>query len=861
MLSNEIRKKFLQFFKEKNHAIIPSSPVIPADDPTLLFINAGMNQFKDVFLGEAKRDYNRAASCQKCIRVGGKHNDLENVGHTSRHLTFFEMLGNFSFGDYFKKEAISFAWEVATEIFELDPQKIYATVFKTDDEAHSLWESYLPQNRIVRLGEKDNFWQMGETGPCGPCSELLYDRGDKFSSAKSPLDDIEGERFFEFWNLVFMEQNRHEDKTITPLPNKNIDTGMGLERLVSLKMGVDNIFETDIFSAFIKEIEDLSKVKYQKNDPLAASFHVIADHLRCLSFAIADGVQPSNTDRGYVLRKILRRAVRYGRMLGLDKPFMASLVPTLGKLMPSYQEVTDAQSRIEEILTLEEESFIRTLQRGGNLLQKVIDTAQSEKRPILGKEAFKLKDTYGFPIEEILLIAKDQHLSIDLKEFYILEEEAKERSKKSKKAHLQTLSDTLFSDFAKTPFVGYDTLECETKILKMIQNDQFIDSLDNEGILILEKTPFYAEMGGQVGDTGTIVMGHSVFEVTDTIYPYTGVVAHIGQVKKGSFKTGQTVLAKVDKEKRALIQNNHTATHLLHFALCKILGEHIHQAGSLVDDKRLRFDFTHHKALTREQIQEIEKLVNEYVRSNKNVETYQLDFEEAQKRKEIKQIFGEKYGDVVRVVDVSASKELCGGTHTSCLGSISLCKITKETSIAKGIRRIEMVTGIEAENYILQEEDLLDQLAKVCDTSISNLQEKIENLLQTNKALLTEKKSLRKNALLSMAESFSEKGEQLFEIVDLEKEEIMTLSEILLKKRPSSFLCFAVKKEGLCQIYIFVPDVLIKKGISAQDLIKKIGPIIGGGGGGKKHFAQAGGKNPDQLEKAFLEIKSQIQSV
>lgn len=871
MISNEIRKKFLEYFKSKGHIIVPSSPVIPHDDPTLLFINAGMNQFKDVFLGKAKRDYTKATSSQKCIRVGGKHNDLENVGHTSRHLTFFEMLGNFSFGDYFKKEAIDFAWEASTTIFELDENKIYASVFEKDDEAYELWKKYLPSKQIVRLSEKDNFWQMGETGPCGPCSELLYDRGEAFSKASSPLEDFEGERFFEFWNLVFMEFNRNEDGSLISLPQKNIDTGMGLERLISLKMGVDDLFQTDILGGLIRKTSEISGVKYNRKDKHAPSFHVIADHLRCLSFAIADGVMPSNTDRGYVLRKLLRRAVRYGRGIGLNNPFLASLVPTLAELMEDHEELRLSKSRIEEILTIEEEAFIRTLQRGGNLLNKVIDTAHEEKRGILGEEAFKLKDTYGFPIEEILLLAKDQKLSVELDDYYVLEEEAKEKSKKAKKSHLQQVSKTLFSDFAKshskTSFVGFDQFECSSKVIAIVANDQFVDLLDpsseEDAVILLEKTPFYAEMGGQVGDTGIIQTESGLFEVTDCLYPFTGVVAHIGRIKEGMIKKDELAKAKINQERRQLIQNNHSATHLLHFALEHFIGKHIKQAGSLVDEKKLRFDFTHHKALTKEDIKDIELFINQQVRKDQKVATSEISFEMASKDKSIKQIFGEKYGDTVRVVEMGVSKELCGGTHTTNTGVIGLCKITKETSIAKGIRRIEMVTGKKAEEFVYHKEDLISSIESLCNSPSSKLLATIHELLEKNKELSRENKAFKKENLSSLAEELYKgisSDFSLFQVVDLEKEEIMSLSEILLKKNSSLFLCLASKSNSACQLYIFLSDDLVQKGLSAQDLIKKVGPLINGGGGGKKNFAQAGGKNPSGLENAFEQLKNLLSS-
>jgi len=513
MLSQEIRKKFLAYFKDKGHSLIPSAPTVPHDDPTLLFINAGMNQFKDVFLGKSERDYTRATSSQKCIRVGGKHNDLDNVGHTSRHMTFFEMLGNFSFGGYFKKEAIAYAWEVSTEIFKFDPKRIWVSVFETDDETFELWKPFIDEKRIIRLGEEENFWSMGETGPCGPCTELLYDRGEKFGPAKHPSEDKTGERYPEFWNLVFMQYNRDSSGKMTPLPKPCVDTGAGLERVMLFMMEASNIFQTDILRALIARVEELSGKKYNPDDKhLAPAFHVIADHIRALAFAIADGAQPSNVDRGYVLRKILRRAVRYGRLLGFDKPFLADVLPCLIEMMGSdFHELLSAKDQISEILTIEEEGFFRTLKRGGNILNTIIDKA--EKNPwkeISGEDAFKLKDTYGFPLEEILLIAKDAELTVNLDAYEILEKQARDRSRQAKETHQQEVETSLFEDFIKhhgtCEFIGYDETKVEASIKGIIIDGQSVDMMESgqEGFVILDATPFYAEKGGQVGDRGTL---------------------------------------------------------------------------------------------------------------------------------------------------------------------------------------------------------------------------------------------------------------------------------------------------------------------------------------------------------------------
>lgn len=870
MQTSNIRKKFLQYFKNCQHVIIPSSPVVPHDDPTLLFINAGMNQFKDVFLGKSVRDYKRAASSQKCIRAGGKHNDLDNVGHTTRHLTFFEMLGNFSFGDYFKEEAIKFAWEVSTQIFGFDSQRIWPSVYQDDDEAFELWTAYVPPERITRFGEKENFWAMGETGPCGPCSELLYDRGPNFGNAEKPIHDMTGDRFFEYWNLVFMQYNRTADGVLQALPKPSIDTGAGLERMIGLIIGADTVFETDILRAMIGRVENVSGIAYEKTDTqFAPAFRVIADHLRCLAFAIADGAQPSNVDRGYVLRKILRRAVRYGKMLGMEEPFLAKILPTLLETMGSdYPELQQAQSRIAELLTLEEEAFIRTLRRGGNILNQIIDHAVTHSRMITGEEAFKLKDTYGFPIEEILLLAKDAELQVDLKTFQDLELKAKERSRTVTKTMEQTLSENQFAQFVEkqgtTEFLGYTLHHAIAHVKGLVVNGEFVEQMTagEEGMVLLDKTPFYAEMGGQIGDTGFLKTEDLLFHVTDCQSPFKGLIAHLGKLEKGTLKVGETLSVTIDQVRRQKIANHHTATHLLHWALQKVLGEHIKQAGSVVEPNRLRFDFNHHKPLTKAEINQIEDLVNQKIRENLPVRWYEISYEEAQKRPDIKQFFGEKYDRLVRVIDIDYSKELCGGTHTSALGTIGLFRISKESSIAAGVRRIEAVTSEAAEGLVRQNEELLEKAAEMLKTQSSKLLERIEKTLEENKRLSQEIKSLKKGQLDEVISSLVQKVEIIQEIplvaskLNVSLEELRLCADQMMNKLSSVVLVLAsALDENKCHLIIRVSDDLIQRGIQAQEMIKVLAPIIEGTGGGKPNSAQAGGKAPEKIELAFAKMR------
>lgn len=861
MHSQDMRRGFLKYFKDHGHTTVASSPVVPHDDPTLLFTNAGMNQFKDVFLGKSHRDYTRAATAQKCIRAGGKHNDLDNVGHTTRHLTFFEMLGNFSFGDYFKEQAIAYAWEVSTQVFGFDPAYIWITVFEKDDEAFELWQKHISADRIVRMGEKDNFWAMGDTGPCGPCSELYYDKGKKYGDARNPKEDASGERYLEFWNLVFMQFNRDSSGIMTPLPKQSIDTGAGLERVMSLKMGVDSVFATDIFRGLIAQIEQVTGKKYHGE----AAFHVIADHIRSLSFAIADGAQPSNVERGYVLRKILRRASRYGRMLGMVDPFLGKVLPRLVELMgPDYKELVASQSRIEEILTLEEEAFLRTLKRGGNILNSVIEQAQkSPQKQIRGEEAFKLKDTYGLPLEEILLIAKDAGLQVNLESYELLEEQAKEKSRKSQTTHLQQAEENLFKEFVEkqggSTFVGYTATEEKGKIIGIFTDGKFVTSVgaDQGAIILLDKTPFYAEKGGQVGDKGKISHQKGVFTVSDCQAPFPGVIAHHGAVESGTLNVGDAIVAEVNSSERRLTENNHTATHLLHWALQKVLGPHIRQAGSLVDPTRLRFDFNHHKPVSPEELRQIEELVNEKIREDRDVSTYEISYDDAQKRTDIKQFFGEKYGKVVRVVDISYSVELCGGTHTARTGRIGLFRVVKESSIAAGVRRIEAVTGKAAEELMYHQEGLAHTAASLFKAPLEQLPEKLRAFMEEHKHLTQQVKTFKRAQLKEIAIQLSQKAKKyrdtavIAEIVPVDTDELPLLAEDMLGLLGSTAIFLGIKSPEKSHLLIRLSSDLVKKGLNASAMIKELAPFIGGMGGGKPDMAQAGGKNPQGFSQAF----------
>lgn len=869
MLSQQIRKNFLEYFQKHNHTVVASSTVIPQDDPTLLFSNAGMNQFKDVFIGSGQRAYTRAATSQKCIRAGGKHNDLDNVGHTSRHLTFFEMLGNFSFGDYFKEEAIRFAWEVSTQVLEFDPQRIWPTVFESDDEAFELWQKYVPISRITRLGEKDNFWAMGETGPCGPCSELLYDRGTLFGQASSPREDKTGERFLEFWNLVFMQFNRQLDGSLLTLPKPSIDTGAGLERVISLKMGVDTVFETDLFTHLIHRIEHISSAKYDPANPKSASFRVIADHLRSLSFAIADGAQPSNVDRGYVLRKILRRAVRYGKAIGFEQPFLAKALPALLDCMgQDYPELIKNQSRICEILTLEEEGFWRTLRRGGRLLADVCSQAKQDQRPISGREAFNLKDTYGLPLDEILLLAHDEGLSVNAESFNEYERQAKEISRANHKKTHQIAKpsqfEALLDQGLNCQFLGYEQATCQSQIVALYSGENSVQILQEgqEGIVVLATTPFYAEKGGQVADTGNLDTTCGQFEVLDVQNPIGSIIIHQGRVLQGTISVGELAHARIDETRRAAIARSHSATHLLHWALTQVLGEHIQQKGSLVDADALRFDFSHHKPLTADQIKQIEQLINSKIMLATSINCYEKPYSEAQHDSKIKQFFAEKYGEWVRVVDINFSKELCGGTHVQNTCEIAQVRLTNESSIASGIRRIEALCGQAALELAQAQSGILEKACEILKCNEQGLIERVEQILQHTAAVEKSLADFKRQQLRQIALNLKARSQTIGShkvIMEQNPTDIASLSALMEEMSDFEGLCaIACHTDQRVQLAIRVGPQAAGLGLKANTLVQELAGYIEGKGGGRPDMAQAGGKRPLGLSELFESLRAKL---
>lgn len=865
MKIQEIKEKFLESFQSKGHMVQPSSPTIPFNDPTLMFVNAGMNQFKDYFLGEKSAPHKRVTTSQKCIRVGGKHNDLDNVGHTSRHLTFFEMLGNFSFGDYFKEEAIKMAFEVTCNTLNVDPKKLFVSVYNEDLESYELWKSYLPESQICFMGKEDNFWSMGDTGPCGPCSELYFDRGAGLSKARTPAEDPDGHRFIEFWNLVFMEFNRTQDGTMNKLPNPCIDTGLGLERMAALINEKENVFETNIFVSLIDKLASISHVPYIENK---AAFHVISDHLRSLSFAIADGAIPSNVDRGYVLRKILRRAVRYGRQLSINKPFMGKLLPTLlNEMGEDYPELKESKGRIEELLTIEEESFHKTLSRGGNILSSIIDKSkESDLKEISGKDAFTLKDTFGFPIEEICLLAKDHHLEVNLDTYAILEEEAKEKSKRAHKTHSQEFKSTEFPKFiekhGESAFVGREEHKAEGTISGIFHNGEFVNTLNagERGSIVLDKTPFYAEMGGQRGDLGSLNHHKAAFHVEDCTAPYPGVILHSGVLKEGTLVVGEPIKAEVESGTRIHVEKNHTATHMLHYALEKVLGSHIKQAGSFVSETGLRLDFSHHKKVEESELKEIEKIINDAVLKGFDVTIKEMSYEDVKQNKDIKQLFGEKYSNTVRMVSVGDfSKELCGGTHIKNTREIGLFRITKESSVASGVRRIEAVTAGAALNFMYEKEALLTDLCKGIGAPEAKVMDGLNKLLAEHKEIKSGYKKLRKEHVSQMTEKLLKEKQAAGKHFYITKEVSMDASEFtpfateLLGKLKDGLIILTNVHNGNCQI--LVQKTKSAKALpSAKMLLDEVLKIVDGKGGGSEVSARGSINNTENLTKALAHV-------
>jgi len=878
LTSADIRKAFLDYFQRQGHTIVPSCPLIPPGDPTLLFTNAGMVQFKRVFLGEEKRSYSRAASCQKCLRAGGKHNDLENVGQTIRHHTFFEMLGNFSFGDYFKKEAIAFAWELLTKEFSLPKERLWITIFKDDDEAYNIWHKLMgvPSTRIVRMGEKDNFWSMGDTGPCGPCSEILIDLGEEFGCDRPECAvGCDCDRYLEIWNLVFMQYNRDSEGKLTPLPNPCIDTGMGLERMAMVMQGGKSNYETDLFRPILSKLTEMTGIPYIHNQPQALSFRVIADHSRAIAFIIADGILPSNEGRGYVLRRILRRAVRYGRTLGLKEPFLYQLAEIVIDYMGNiYPELQDARLLVREITQREEERFLETLDFGLKLLTEEIEKIKQKHDQILsGEVAFKLYDTYGFPIDIINDVTKEVGLSVDMVAFEKAMTQQKARAREARKMVGQLLSGIdiytgLTYQGEKTTFLGYQTLEVRSKITHLVKVGEEVERVKagDKCELVVIETPFYAESGGQVGDTGIIIGPQGKAHVVDT-QRAGNIIVHLVKVIKGELHIGDEVSLNVDAKRRQAIACNHTSTHLLQAALRKILGTHVKQAGSLVAPERLRFDFTHFTSLDLDTLEKIENLVNVAIRDNQRVEVQEMPLVDAIKAGAIA-IFEEKYTDIVRVVSIlDWSKELCGGTHVKRTGDIGYFKILSESSVAAGVRRIEAVTAEEAVRHIQEKERVWQAVARTLKVKPADILPRLEKLLQelktqekeisTLKARLTAKQSER---LLEAVKYINNIAVLATEVPDADAKALREIGDRLRNKLKSGVIVLGSRADGKAMLLAIVTKDLTPH-IKAGDIIKQIAPVVGGGGGGRPDMAQAGGKLSEKLPQALKAVYDIVASL
>ncbi|MDN5302657.1 MAG: alanyl-tRNA synthetase [Thermoanaerobacteraceae bacterium] len=870
MTSNEIREKFLSFFESKGHTRVASSSLVPHNDPTLLFANAGMNQFKEVFLGLKKLPFKRATTSQKCVRAGGKHNDLESVGRTARHHTFFEMLGNFSFGDYFKREAIAYAWEFLTEVLGLPKDKLWVSIYEEDDEAFELWQKVakIPAERIVRMGEKDNFWSMGDTGPCGPCSEIYIDRGEdhRCDAEECKIGKCDCDRWRELWNLVFMQYNRDENGTLTPLPRPSIDTGMGLERIATVMQDVYSNYDTDLLRPIIAFVENMTGKKYYGDDR-GFPFRVIADHSRAITFLISDGVVPGNEGRSYVLRRILRRAARYGRELDLNEPFLYKIIPQVVSLMEcAYPELRKNLDYVQKVVKFEEERFNETLSDGLKMLSEGISRLEQEHKAVVpGEMAFMLYDTYGFPLDLTRDIAQEKGFSVDIKSFEELMEKQREKAKAARKESYKI--DELFETLAPLPpteFLGYDRLESEGQVQLIISNQEPVESFDDksrEVVLVLDKTPFYGESGGQVGDTGIIENDDFRFRVVNTQKTPDGKFYHIGRIEKGEVSIKDMVMARVDADRRKDIARNHSATHLLHKALKQVLGEHVNQAGSLVNDTRLRFDFSHHSAMTQEELKQTEGKVNEAILSNLPVKVDITTVQDAQKHGAIA-LFGEKYGEKVRMVSMGDySIELCGGTHVKSTSEIGLFKIVSESSIGAGLRRIEAVTGKNLINYLDVTLQNLSDAAALLKTSPQELSQKINELIERLKDREREIESLSQQAINAQIEDiFSKKVdldgvEVIYSRVKArEMDDLRKISDALRQKLKSGIIVLGSVSGEKVNFVASVSEDLTKKGYHAGNIVKQVASIAGGGGGGRRDFAQAGGKNPDKLDEALNSV-------
>ncbi|MBN8555053.1 MAG: alanine--tRNA ligase [Deltaproteobacteria bacterium] len=872
LTANEIRESFLKFFESKKHTRERSSSLIPHNDPTLLFTNAGMNQFKDCFTGNEKRSYVRATTCQKCVRAGGKHNDLESVGFTKRHQTFFEMLGNFSFGDYFKKEAIEYAWEFLTEVVKLPKDKLWISVFEKDDEAEELWKkiSGLPANRIVRMGEKDNFWAMGDTGPCGPCSEIYIDRGETFGKKGETIFDG-GERFLEIWNLVFMQFEKFADGTMKPLPKPSVDTGMGLERLASVLQNVESNYLIDSMQAILQSFAKQLGKTYGANAEDDTALRVLTDHIRAVSFLISDGVQPSNEGRGYVLRRILRRAIRYGKKLGCQEPFFYKGVDYVQKQMgKAYPEFSQNVAAVSKMIYHEEEKFFETLENGLKLLES--KTSGMKKGQMLaGNVAFQLYDTFGFPLDLTEVILKEKGLELDVKGF---DEELlaqRTRSKANWKGSGEQAVSGLYKDISNegisTSFVGYESLESSSKVLALISGGKKVEKISagDEAEIILDKTPFYAEGGGQVGDQGILKSKDLEFSVENTFKPATNLFVHRGKLKSGELKVGANLSAQVDKQTRLKTRINHTITHVLHATLQEILGDHIKQAGSLVHPDYLRFDFSHFQQVQKNELRKIENIVNARIRENSVVEIKEEELEKAIAGG-AKAFFDEKYGEKVRVLSVgSFSKELCGGTHAERLGEAGLFKIVNESSVASGVRRIVAVTGQKAYDFVLEQEAMLETLSELLKSPEKELPGRVEKLLKEKSEL---QKKIQNQSQISKKDAAEliqeiEGVKVIIEVVSAENaKDLRPLSDNYKQKLKRGVVVIGAAVEGRATVLASVTDDIADQ-FQMPKFVEKLSSLVNGKGGGRPNFAQVGGSNTDQLNEAKLAeaLKTHLQSI
>ncbi len=866
---SELRQTFLDYFESKGHTIVQSGPLVPANDPTLLFTNAGMVQFKETFLGLEPRNYTRAATCQRCVRAGGKHNDLENVGYTARHHTFFEMLGNFSFGDYFKREAIQMAWEFLTQVIKLPPEKLWVTVYEQDDEAADIWlkELKVDPARFSRCGETDNFWSMGDTGPCGPCSEIFYDHGPEIAGGPPGSPDQEGDRYIEIWNLVFMQYNRDAQGHKTPLPKPSVDTGMGLERLAAVMQNVHSNYQIDLFQSLIQSIADIIQ-SHSDSPPLekkGSGEFVIADHIRACAFLIVDGVIPSNEGRGYVLRRIIRRAIRHGHQLGLREPFFYRLVSALNEKMgAAYPELTQNQAVVERILKQEEERFNETLDRGMRLLEQAIADLPDKRIP--GDLIFKLYDTYGFPTDLTGDIARERDLTLDMDGFEREMEAQRTRARNAGQFEMDLSQQAQTTD-CQSEFTGYEQVQDESIVTALFYQGKPINSLKagQSGQVILEHTPFYAESGGQIGDKGQLMQGETIFEIQDTQKRGKAHV-HIGQLTTGTIQLGEPLQAKIDQEARQATARNHSATHLMHAALRQTLGEHVKQKGSLVEPQRLRFDFSHFEPVTTAQLAQIEHLVNQQILRNTAVQTRIMAIEEAMNSGAMA-LFGEKYDAQVRVLSIGDySTELCGGTHVQQAGDIGLFKIVSETGTAAGVRRIEALTGTRALDWVAQAEQTLNQLMTLVKTGQESLPDRIAQLLEQNRSFEKEISRLQGKLASNQGSDLASQAIEIngikvlaAELKNMDVKQLRITLDQLKEKLGTAAILLATVKDSKISLIAGVTKNATDK-IKAGDLMTHIAKQVGGKGGGRPDMAQGGGNDPSQLKGALESVTEWVRN-